>query len=493
MSDNSILNILGGANASMMEAGESLSAKGQANVEIESLDPELVAKLPEALKESLTTKKDLPTFESMLLGEEDEASVEAPVQNLIATKSVKGEEVVSASKPNIDVAPKTEAKSLNQDLVNALSKNNVKADQEVVANAKPVVKATGVSEVLNEVAVTDGELSETGEEVASEKIPFTTTSITTKKTNPNLKLVSGDDFISTKNAGKNTTKMSVEGEIAPEVKTGEQALEVVAREADQLATKSRATQMTNNPFMAQSAQLRGGLALNGAMFREALAADSSEGEEGGVDEKKADAKITGVEMKDLQVMDPALGLSSREQVNNAAPADKPVLNLSHIDARKTGDLIGEISNYIDRSRLESKGEIDVWVHHKDLGTFQVQAGKSTALGKDSVDLKIETFSKEGQNFFNQNAPELVKHLQDSGVKVSDFQIKTSSALHTLAQSSESSNSSMGREGNQHSNNGQSGSQQFAGQNQRQGSEQSGDRRRQMWQHYQETYRQRFAS
>ncbi len=491
MSDISILNILGGANASM-EAGDTMSLKGQANVDIEALDPELVAKLPEALKENLATKKDLPTFEAMLLGEE-EASAEnllgsseqtlqktqVPKLQIKTPVETEAETVPVSTKGQSEEIVISEAPRKNTDLLSALTKGAVSAKgiqkvQEVQASEVGALEVESLP--VEQAAV---------EESGNVQIP--TKFSTTKKvnTNPNLKLVSGEDFVSTKN-------LSVK-EGAPEMMVSEESGDFVARQAELLTSRARAAQSASNPFMAQNTQLRGGLALSGAMFREALAADSSESEEATFAEKNSETRISGIEMKDMQAIDPALGLSARDQVSNTASAEKPVLNLSHIDARKTGDLIGEISNYIDRSRLESKGEIDVWVHHKDLGTFQVQAGKSTVPGQDNVNLKIETFSKEGQNFFNQNAPELVKHLQDSGVKVSDFQIKASSTFGSIAQSSESSNSQMGRDSNQQSNSGQSQSQSFAGQNQRQGSESGGDRRKQMWQHYQETYRQRFAS
>lgn len=497
MSDISILNILSGTNASM-EAGEAVSAKGQANVDIEALDPELVAQLSSGLKENLLSKKDLPTFESMLMGEEvlteeknltgeklpvtPEASVEiAPKSNLV---SLVGKEESSEQKP-LD----SQMSRGNPELLSVLAKGQT-------AKITPMDEAAVAIEMSRPVEVS--EMGETAPELPAEvmvKEEISTSPdsklahLSGKKINSNLKLVSGEDFISTKNAHKTAP----ESEVALKAPISEESGELLRTQAELMSTRASSAKVLTNPFMAQNTQLRGSLALSGAMFREALAADSSEGEVAITDEKKDESKITSIPMKDIQGIDPALGLSTRDQVSQTASTDKPVLNLSHIDARKTGDLISEISNYIDRSRLESKGEIDVWVHHKDLGTFQVQAGKSAGTGQNNVDLKIETFSKEGQNFFNQNAPELVKHLQDSGVKVSDFQIKTS-ALNTLAQSSESSNSQMGRDGNQQSqSNNQSHSGQFAGQNQRQGSESGGDRRRQMWQHYQETYRQRFAS
>ncbi len=489
MSDISILNILNGANASM-EAGEALSAKGQANVEIEALDPELLAQLPSELKESLISKKDLPDFESMLMGEEVAPEPKALTgEKLQASMSTASPEVATLA------APKGEAKELAvESSKNSKNSKITEANPELLSalNKGKVEKAAVATQMSGTQEM--GELTETTELpakiVSQEELSAPQNPKLTKKANSNLKLISGEDFIST----KNVSKIAPQGEVAPEAPVSEESVELIRNQAELMSGRARSAQANANPFMAQNAQLRGGLALNGAMFREALAVDSSEKEDALLkDEKKADVKITGVETKSLQSMDPALSLSARDRVSQSAAADKPVLNLSHIDARKTGDLISEISNYIDRSRLESKGEIDVWVHHKDLGTFQVQAGKSGVAGQNNVELKIETFSKEGQSFFNQNAPELVKHLQDAGVKVSDFQIKTT-ALNTIAQSSDSSNSGMGRDSNQQSQSqNQSQSGQFAGQNQRQGSESGGDRRRQMWQHYQETYRQRFAS
>lgn len=459
MSDISLLSILSGAQGTGLE-GASAPVKGeQAKVSLAEIDPELLKSLSPELKKSLENSEleladnaqELPDFESLLSAEKETKGEAQTKENLEALLNPKtGATKISTSEQSpVDVKGQSKIKSLN------------------------TATDTVTLETSTNQATTEAALSvEQGKQAASK---------------PQLKLISGEEFVEQKNVSAKGSELKNEMAIKQKAESELSELQVKELATKQEAIKTAAPKQAHNPFLAQSMQAKGALALTGAMFRDAVAAGEQKSE------KEVKSKIAGIDSisSEQMVMDQTMGASAKAPVNESQAAAKPVLDMSHIDAKKAGDLINEITNYIDRSRLESKGEIDVWVHHKDLGTFQVQASKGSGMGANPVDLRIETFTQEGQQFFNQNAPELVKHLQDAGVKVSDFQLKTS--LQSSLSQTEGQNLSQGQKDSGQNSHSQQQPGQMS-QNSHDGRGEAGsDRRKQMWQHYQETYRQRFAS
>lgn len=472
MSDISLLSILSGAQGTGLE-GASAPVKGeQAKVSLAEIDPELLKSLSPELKKTLENSElalegstqELPDFESLLNAEtKDEAKAKEVLEILSNTKNgtakqiVPEQTLVSAQGAKVKASSgvvNTETMATDTPVENSVVKSNLKIP--MMGEATPAL--------------------EQGKTIANR---------------PQLKLISGEEFVDQKNIGTKGSELKSEfkSDLAINQKAESELSELQVKElaTRQEAIKTAAPKQAHNPFLAQSMQSKGALALTGAMFRDAMTYGEQKSE------KEVKSKIAGIDSVNAEqlVLDQSMAPSAKAPVNESQAAAKPVLDMSHIDAKKAGDLINEITNYIDRSRLESKGEIDVWVHHKDLGTFQVQASKGTGMGSHPVDLKIETFTQEGQQFFNQNAPELVKHLQDAGVKVSDFQLKTS--LQSSLSQTEGQSLSQGQKDSGQNNQGQQQSGHMS-QNSHDGRGEAGsDRRKQMWQHYQETYRQRFAS
>lgn len=161
------------------------------------------------------------------------------------------------------------------------------------------------------------------------------------------------------------------------------------------------------------------------------------------------------------------------QANSSS--ETKVIDLNNVQSKE--QIISEITKYIEHSKIQNGRELDVLVSHKDLGQFRIHAGKSSS--GELIDLKIMTSSAEGQNFFNQNEVNLLKSLNNNGVKVSDIRI---SMLDTGAMSS-NTNSGNDSAGQNNSGNAQGFARNYSG-----GSDfhnQGKQRRQELWENYRE--------
>jgi hypothetical protein len=94
-----------------------------------------------------------------------------------------------------------------------------------------------------------------------------------------------------------------------------------------------------------------------------------------------------------------------------------VLDLSQISASNKTELINKISGYIEQSYISGQDSVEMVVRHEELGNFKVSATR-TGVGQQ-IDLKINTMTEKGHQFFMENESELIKSLTRNGVK---FQI-----------------------------------------------------------------------
>jgi hypothetical protein len=161
-------------------------------------------------------------------------------------------------------------------------------------------------------------------------------------------------------------------------------------------------------------------------------------------------------------------------------ANTKVLDMSSIDAGNKTELIQKIVNHIEQNKLESSSSLDLLVKHEELGNFRVNVSKTSP---NQVDLEIITQSTKGKEFFVRNESEMIKTLDQSGVKLSNFKLVSSSSHSEFSKfSSESKN--QGFDMGQNSSQDQSGSKQF------QSGNRDSDRRRQLWDQYKEQAEER---
>jgi hypothetical protein len=157
-----------------------------------------------------------------------------------------------------------------------------------------------------------------------------------------------------------------------------------------------------------------------------------------------------------------------------------VVDLSNIQASNKSELIQKITNYIEMSKLENSENLDVLVKHDELGNFRVNARKAGP--GNQIDLQIQAATKEGQIFFAENEVEIIKNLDKSGVKLSQFKLvtaNTKSEMMSFSSDSKNSGSSFGE-----SLNGQNQPSNMFGRGD--SSEQrDSQRRKQLWEQYKE--------
>lgn len=142
------------------------------------------------------------------------------------------------------------------------------------------------------------------------------------------------------------------------------------------------------------------------------------------------------------------------------------------------EVIKNVTNYLEQMQFNNQKELDVAVRHNELGEFNIQVSKDVKT--NNLDLQIKAMTEEGINFFQENEAELAKTLSDKGIKLSSFKIgaKGESIMSSGMEKSDSGSSHQQNRDEQ-----SQGYSQFKGQ---QNKDQDGQqRRRELWQKYQE--------
>jgi hypothetical protein len=176
----------------------------------------------------------------------------------------------------------------------------------------------------------------------------------------------------------------------------------------------------------------------------------------------------------------ALQLKASPVQENKIQPDVKVLDLSHIDAKNTNEIIKTISDYVEQNKVANKSSLDLVVKHETLGQFNIQVSKGQNQNLNQIDMQITTSSAEGHKFFVANEASLMKNLQQSGVNLSDLRIISSGKEATPFSQSESKQFSSF----QHEQNGDSKQfMSFESGDFREGSQ----KRKSLWDEYQERY------
>lgn len=157
------------------------------------------------------------------------------------------------------------------------------------------------------------------------------------------------------------------------------------------------------------------------------------------------------------------------------------LDLSNISASNKGELINKISNYIQQNAIMNENEVELVVKHDDLGQFKINVQRLDARS-NQLEVSIETMSKDGHQFFAENEVELIKNLNNNGIKLSGLKVSQVAegkfSAFTDNSRNMSDNNSQGS-----SSNSQSQQQSFT---RNQNSGQNGqERRRELWNMYRE--------
>lgn len=152
------------------------------------------------------------------------------------------------------------------------------------------------------------------------------------------------------------------------------------------------------------------------------------------------------------------------------------LDLSQMGNAKPSEVITRIVNYLDQQQLTAKGELDVIVKHDELGQFRLNVAKGAEKG--AIDMQISA-GREGHRFFVDNEVELVKTLNQNGVRLTDLKIVQADIISEAGSSSKSNSFADSQSGE--------GRGQFNQSHQQRGghSHDGSERRRQLWEEYRE--------
>jgi hypothetical protein len=159
-----------------------------------------------------------------------------------------------------------------------------------------------------------------------------------------------------------------------------------------------------------------------------------------------------------------------------------VLDLSQISASNKTELINKISGYIEQSYISGQDSVEMVVRHEELGNFKVSATR-TGVGQQ-IDLKINTMTEKGHQFFMENESELIKSLTRNGVKISDIKVMNGTEFSLAENRSQMSDNSSSQRQGQGRGEYQSQGQNFSD-SASDGSRQ--ERRRQLWKNAREQF------
>ena len=160
--------------------------------------------------------------------------------------------------------------------------------------------------------------------------------------------------------------------------------------------------------------------------------------------------------------------------------DVQVLDLSAISSSNKQEMINQISTYIEQSYIAGADHLDVAVYHDELGTFKVSAQKE-GIG-NQINLQIEVGTESARTFFNEQEFELIKSLDNAGIKLSDLKIITSGQSFISGdQEFSQQDILMAKE-----------EQDFDQRSREESSQNDSDRRKNLWQKFKESRNRNFA-
>ena len=110
------------------------------------------------------------------------------------------------------------------------------------------------------------------------------------------------------------------------------------------------------------------------------------------------------------------------QVNETQAAPK-VFDMSNIKTSNTNEVINQINDYVVQAKAAKEPTVNMRVNHEDLGMIDITVSK-TGVNNELVAVNIGAHSLEGKNFFQQNSKDLLTHLTNAGINISDVKVET---------------------------------------------------------------------
>ncbi|HXH31231.1 MAG TPA: hypothetical protein VNJ01_10500 [Bacteriovoracaceae bacterium] len=114
------------------------------------------------------------------------------------------------------------------------------------------------------------------------------------------------------------------------------------------------------------------------------------------------------------------------QVSDVQAAGK-VFDMSQVKSGNADQIMTQITDYMVQAKASKEPTVSMRMNHEDLGIIDITVQKAVAgVGQEAVSINIGAHSLEGKNFFQQNSKDLLSHMGQAGITVSDFKVETPS-------------------------------------------------------------------
>src|SRR5690606_18914633 len=97
-------------------------------------------------------------------------------------------------------------------------------------------------------------------------------------------------------------------------------------------------------------------------------------------------------------------------------------DLNKLTSSDTQKVIDQVQNYIVQSRAGNEPKMEVSFNHQELGKVDLMVEK---MGKDALNIRIQTHGNEGASFFQKHQGDLLQTLNNSGIQVANFKLESS--------------------------------------------------------------------
>ncbi len=444
----------GTANLSNGESGDFLSLLSEAQqLSKENIDPSLLlSSLEDESLELIPEEKEI--LKDVLLGNTSEEEVDQVLKQVI--EEATPTDAKQNSKENVSSSLLSKEPSLAKNDLPKLDQNTILLNKEITSadklqNQKVEVGTQVAKELLSEAApekVVSSRMKNA--QFLSAALPSQNTNQNVKQnskldsTKPDLKLIhtSSEEFINNNNQEK-ASKVSLRQEVAPKDILMKGKLAAYSQEKDILDNNIIKINKTEG-FEVMSNEVTN---KNSDLVQSEFAVD------------QVSATLTNVDG----------GQKTNTMIKTSSSAGA-TLNLSNIAPGNNEELISKISDYVQQASFNNRDSLDLVVKHDALGQFNVNVNKMK--GDNALSLQITTHASEGQKFFVDNEVELVKSLNQAGIKLADVKITSSSESSSMNSDQKNSNDNNNMFGkNQNSSN----------QDQRENSDSR--RRKALWEEY----------
>lgn len=109
----------------------------------------------------------------------------------------------------------------------------------------------------------------------------------------------------------------------------------------------------------------------------------------------------------------------------------------------TQKVIDQIQSYIVQTRAGSEQKVEMSFNHHDLGKVDLMVEK---MGKDALNIRIQTHGNEGASFFHKHQGELLQTLNNSGIQVAHLKLESAPSNNANNQQFAQHRSDQGHDG-----------------------------------------------